>query len=176
MREDKLKERARQRIKHKRLLDPKSGCWIWPVGHRYGLTSYKDKTVLAHRLSYTLFVGDIPEGMCVCHKCDNPKCVNPEHLFLGSHSDNERDKAEKGRRPEQWNKGMSVKENAKWRDTIKKATATRRKNCLVLCERVYNQKTETGATYKDLVPIFGRSTRQLLEMYKRYEKYVQRQG
>lgn len=55
------------------------------------------KTMLAHRVSFLLFNGSIPNGMQVCHKCDNPKCLNPKHLFLGSAMDNMQDKINKGR-------------------------------------------------------------------------------
>jgi len=86
--------------------EPNSGCWIW-TGYldRYGYGvyctgSYKAKTrrhIKAHRLSYELFCGPIPEDHLVCHKCDNPCCVNPDHLFVGTWRDNVEDMMTKGR-------------------------------------------------------------------------------
>lgn len=78
-----------------------SGCWLWKSGSTggYGKLRYKMKTTSAHRSSYTAFVGPVPEGKWVCHKCDKPLCVNPDHLFIGSPSDNRRDAIDKKRIP-----------------------------------------------------------------------------
>lgn len=77
-------------------------CWIWTKGKLsagYGQTVVDKQKWTAHRLFYTFYHGPIPEGFLVCHKCDNPSCVNPEHLFLGTHKDNNRDCYQKGRMP-----------------------------------------------------------------------------
>lgn len=76
-----------------------SGCWLWEkaTNRGYGVTYHEGKKQQAHRLSYKEYLGEIPEGMCVCHKCDVPGCVNPSHLFVGSHKDNAHDKISKGR-------------------------------------------------------------------------------
>jgi len=76
-------------------------CWHW-IGSKnistgYGAMHVRGKLLKAHRVSYELFNGKIPEGLYVCHKCDVPSCVNPEHLFVGSALDNTRDKMKKGR-------------------------------------------------------------------------------
>jgi hypothetical protein len=77
-----------------------NGCWLWsgrrcPQG--YGYQSFRGKSFRAHRLSWTLFVGDIAPGLFVLHKCDTPPCVNPKHLFLGTQLDNVADRDAKGR-------------------------------------------------------------------------------
>ncbi len=84
-------------------------CWEWhgPQDHGYGIVSVTDpdsttryKNIRANRFSWELHNGPIPDGLCVCHRCDNPPCCNPDHLFLGTDEDNAHD---------MWNKGRGVK-------------------------------------------------------------------
>jgi hypothetical protein len=85
---------------HQRYIpEPNSGCWLWigtiQYGKEYGVLGNKGKK--AHRLSWEIHFGPIPLGMHVLHKCDVPSCVNPDHLFLGTHVVNMQDRQRKGR-------------------------------------------------------------------------------
>jgi len=87
---------------------PNDGCWLWEASRNkdgYGLTSVQGASVSAHRASYEIHVGKIPDGICVLHTCDVPACVRPDHLFLGTHTDNMRDMYAKGRQPDQRGEG-----------------------------------------------------------------------
>jgi len=82
------------------LLPTENGCHVWPGSKckkGYGLRAYHGKTYRVHRVAWVHHFGEIPAGMHVCHRCDNPACANPEHLFLGTNEDNVRDKIRKGR-------------------------------------------------------------------------------
>jgi len=89
-----------ERFWSKVLIKEPDECWIWTAfidRHGYGRFYVDGEMMQTHRIAYTLTHGPIPPGMEVCHKCDNPQCCNPNHLFLGTHADNMLDMRQKKR-------------------------------------------------------------------------------
>lgn len=108
------------------LVDKSSDCWTWKGNidsKGYGRVHCNGKRQRAHRVSYELSIGEIPSGMLICHHCDNRKCVRPDHLFVGTASDNSLDCTKKGRNtlinnPHLWNNGKHWKNNKKARNKL----------------------------------------------------------
>lgn len=92
-------ERVKKVFEKKSIVNEKTGCIEFTGGKRkgYGVLRFRGKTDMAHRVSYMITKGHIPKGMFICHKCDNPACFNPKHLYLGTPKLNMEDKMSKGR-------------------------------------------------------------------------------
>ena len=123
------------------------GCWIWTRSMKdgYGKIGLPGKNggwASAHRYSWELAHGPIQRGMLVCHKCDNPKCVNPAHLFLGTPADNLRDMYQKGRQPDYSDGSRRGERNGRAKLTEETVIAIRK-------------AVANGETYKDVACRYG---------------------
>lgn len=111
----KVKKTLKERFLDKVTYEPNTGCWLWLGACQSGgygfmaidATRKNRKSSAAHRISYILFKGDIPNEIVVCHTCDVCSCVNPDHLFLGTNADNSKDMVLKGRQAKGESQGAS---------------------------------------------------------------------
>ena len=126
-----------------------SGCWIWMAAcyrSGYGEISFMGRARPAHRVSWIIHNGPIPDGLCVCHRCDVRQCVNPAHLFLGTKQDNTLDMHAKGRDSNQ-HKGRTICQRGHPLDeanTIYNKASGKRKcrTCSNMRERIRYQETK----------------------------------
>lgn len=146
-------------------------CWIWLGAfgkYGYGLTSYKSKTKRAHRLAYELTYGVDPGQLCVCHSCDNPACVRPDHLWIGTHADNHNDMKRKGRNKKgdaHWTRVMPEKvkrgdnsyqrRHPEWLARGERHGNARMTNAMVL--KMRRMRNDTGASFGVIGNRFGLS-------------------
>jgi hypothetical protein len=143
-----IKERFMEHV------DKTDGCWNWNGAMiskgTYGSFSYRTKRMLAHRASWLIHVGGINDGLFVLHTCDNPRCVNPEHLFLGTQKENMRDAVKKGRLAglHTGDKNLTSKINQNIANDIRRS------------------RVEMKATYKELSQMFSICPTQVANIIK----------
>lgn len=126
-----------ERFESKIMPEPNTGCWIWMdfLSYKgYGQFWVNGKFNKAHRFSYELYKSEIPVHKLVCHSCDNPSCVNPDYLFIGTNQDNMNDRNNKNR--------QAIGEKIKKKLTIEKV-------------RLIKQSLKNGVSEKELSLSFG---------------------
>lgn len=142
-----FEDRMRERLKERSSLQ-ENGCVLYTGQNNgvYGQIEYRRRTYLVHRVSYAINKGEIPPGMCVCHSCDTPLCINPQHLWLGTYADNNADRVAKGR----------SRYNPRRKLTTEQVSAIR-------------NKISAGAKYKAIAIEFGVSE-SYISMLKNYSR------
>lgn len=131
-------------------------CWLWEgaiTGSRYGEFFYNGKVRLAHRVSWMLHHGVIPQGLCVCHTCDVRLCINPTHLFLGTYKDNLQDASRKGHmQAAALTRKSALK--GRWAHTYNAClmcqTTTQEHHAKGLCQKCYMHKRDTELWQKHI--------------------------
>lgn len=144
-----LNEKEIARFWNKVKTGNKDVCWEWMAARNekgYGIINIRYKTVIATRVVWTIVNGEIPDGIFVLHKCDNPPCCNPEHLFLGTIRDNAIDMASKGRSRKGkkfWFRGeMVVHSKLKEREVIEIKRMLDNKETCASISRIYGVTPE----------------------------------
>jgi hypothetical protein len=157
-----MKKTNQERFQFRTTPPDENGCINWVGGldkNGYGrFKPYDQKRIRSHRYAYQEEYGKIPDGMLICHNCDNPSCVNPKHLFLGTQKDNALDRSKKGRGAKNNLAGLPMKllPNAK-----------------LSKEDVLNIRKliESGELQKNIAKIYGLHRSTILHIKKRFTWY-----
>lgn len=133
-------------------------CWLWTkctFENGYGAFQFQKKSMRSHRIAWIITFGEIPDGLCVCHKCDVRLCCNPAHLFLATSEENTQDKVNKGRQAR--NKGLKSGKSAKLNPSQ--------------VEEIRQRYTQGGITQRELGIQYGVSQGQIYRIV-RYQRWV----
>lgn len=171
---------ATVRFERSYIPEPNSGCWLW-IGWARSITAtcrdmrpyfqVSGKRTLAYRFAYELYRGPIPSGLMVCHSCDVSLCVNPDHLFVGTNSDNQQDSLRKGRHASQLHRS-SYQERARYLGVRNIWTANRvgiGKTTLEQRVTIY-AAVESGESLRSIGQRFGVTPQAISMLYKRHLK------
>ncbi len=150
----KPKSDVRERFESK-IIRHESGCWGFRSNHNsrgYPKFKINGTSTIASRVAWSLFRGEIPAGLYVCHTCDNPSCVNPDHLFVGTQQDNMDDCASKGRRRDPAQREACVRGHLMIGENVRIAIDRRRNSprryCRA-CERLRSRRRQGGADVEE---------------------------
>ncbi len=155
------KDHLKDRLLSSMVLDPGTGCWLWdkatyPFG--YGAIRIGNFTASAHRIAYECWVGQIPDGLVACHKCDVPRCFRPDHLFLGTKADNSADMVKKRRNGRGQNNGYAKLTNEQARAIFlaegPQTRIAKEFGCSQMTVSWIKQRKKWQSVTEDLVPVF----------------------
>ena len=150
------------RIMSRSIPEPNSGCWLWlgnVQGSGHGRLKVSGRTTLAHRASWSAFNND-PGTLHVCHHCDNPPCVNPEHLFLGTSADNHADRNRKRRQAQGERNGRAMLTEAQAAEIFKGAMSVRKTAALYGISPTQVHRIKRGQSWKfDGTPVYAARSR-----------------
>ncbi len=165
-----------QRLEAETMPEPNTGCLLWtgPTDRKgYGIMSFEGSTRRAHREAWSLAYGIIPVDMHVCHRCDNPPCCNPAHLFLGTTQENTADKVAKGRQA----RGSAITRNMRFATGLRNGMLTHpeartrgeRHPCAKLTADIVRdcrRRSRAGETASSLAREFGIAPRSMIDVIK----------
>lgn len=138
-------ENIKNRLLSKIIIDDETGCWNWLAGkdkNGYGKIVINKRHLMVHRASYYYFVGPFEQDKLICHKCDNPSCINPDHLFIGTWLSNMQDKVNKGRLRNQNMDKTHCKRGHEFTEENTKIKSKGRRTCVICYKERYTSRNK----------------------------------